>query len=71
MTSAGLYVLVKWIDEEAWDVLPVKNSVAEIENLDESVGTVVDFFWKKGEESAPCTVLDYGKYQMVYPSTVA
>ena len=60
---ASQFVLVKWVDEELWDVLPVKYCVGDLANNlnNDVVGKIFDFYWKKGEESAPCTVLAYGK----------
>ncbi|XP_033122016.1 uncharacterized protein LOC117121029 [Anneissia japonica] len=59
--SSNIYFLVQWIEEEdSWDVLPSRFSVKSVQNPCALVGTVCDFYWKKGEESSPCHVLAYG-----------
>ncbi|XP_022111613.1 uncharacterized protein LOC110990826 [Acanthaster planci] len=70
--GCSLFVLVKWVNEEdMWDVLPIKNAVGVITEIDLRDATgcghgrnsqrVFEFYWRRGREAAPCTILAYGR----------
>ncbi|XP_064472592.1 uncharacterized protein LOC135387190 [Ornithodoros turicata] len=64
------HILVKWIDEEKWDVYPLSALVdpkvglrllTDSGAIEHMRGSVVDVYWKEGEEPSPAELLYFGK----------
>ncbi|XP_070393869.1 uncharacterized protein [Dermacentor albipictus] len=64
------HVLIKWIEEEKWDVYPISCIIdvaigyrlyTDESAIEELRGTVLMCTWEKGKDAAPAELLDLGK----------